>query len=63
MAPTAPRLPGTGMNDGAPTHEARSAMAAGAMDDEATGYRSNFAWLLPWVLASIGFLMTLALLR
>jgi hypothetical protein len=51
------------MNDGAPTHEARSAMAAGAMDDEATGYRSNFAWLLPWVLASIGFLMTLALLR
>jgi hypothetical protein len=25
--------------------------------------RSHLAWLLPWLLASIGFLMTLALLR
>jgi hypothetical protein len=26
-------------------------------------HRAQYAWLLPWLLASVGFLMTLALLR
>lgn len=36
-----------------------------AADDELAGLapRSGYAWLWPWVLASIGFLATLALLR
>jgi len=36
---------------------------AGDDDGSARDQRSGFAWLWPWVLASIGFLMTLALLR
>lgn len=63
MAHSARPLSPTRIEDRTPAVEARHAPLVGDDDVRAHDLRSGYAWLWPWVLASIGFLMTLALLR
>jgi hypothetical protein len=52
-----------GVNDGGASKKPRIGQAAGNVEVEVRQAHASFAWLLPWLLASIGFLLTLALLR
>jgi hypothetical protein len=66
MTPSAPPIARQALSE-APVAmgvDARSAKPAAAPADERlTARPGSYTWLLPWVLASIGFLLTLALLR
>jgi hypothetical protein len=63
MAHSASPLSPTRIEERVPAVEPGHRPLAADEDPAGGDARAGYAWLWPWVLASIGFLMTLALLR